>query len=211
LALGDVRFEERGRWIYVRISWAVSAAVVLAGCTGLATCCVQDLTLAACSTNSLPWCLSNERLPVGLGIGQCQRDFVLQAEPCVWFDDFPLWCSCLDCLALAFRLLDGESWTLCASWMTAFNTYLASSIRRVAFMTNPVNTHSYRLLNALHFLIRLIGEWLDGNGESFGQLLIPLCFNLRTHQSLCSIGDLDLRLSSNNGLSFRFAGVVSRD
>ena len=62
--------------------------------------------------------------------------------------------------------------------MTTLNTYLASSIRRVAIMTDSVDAHPYLLLNAMYLLVRLIGKWLDGDGEPFGQLLIPFCFNL---------------------------------
>jgi hypothetical protein len=68
-----------------------------------------------------------------------------------------------------------------------------------------MNTHSYGLLDALYLLVRLGREWFDGNGESLGQLLVPLCFNLRTHHFLWFFGGFDRRLS-NNGLRFCFAG-----
>ena len=163
----------------LRISWAVGAATVLAVCTGLGPCCVQSLTPATSSTDSLPWCLANQRLSTGPGVRHRQWDVLFLTIPGIWFDDIAFGYRSLIRLALALWLLDRESWTLCTPWMSTLDANLATSICCVALVTDPVDTHSDRLLDAICFLVWFVRrERFDGNGEPFRQLLIPLRFNL---------------------------------
>ena len=101
----------------------------------------------------------------------------MQAVPCVCFDRVLLGCILLR-LALTACLLDGESWALRASCMTTIYALLASSERRLALVTDPVDAHPDGLLNSERFPVWLVREWFDGDGESLGQLLVPLCFDL---------------------------------
>jgi hypothetical protein len=163
----------------LRISWAVGAATVLAACTGPGPCCVQSLTPAASSTDSLPWCLANQRLSTGLGVGHRQWNVLFHSIPRICFDDIAFGYRSLRRFALALWLLDRESWTLCAPWMSTLDANLATSICCVALVTDPVDTHSDRLLDAICFPVWFVRrERFDVDGEPFRQLLIPLRFNL---------------------------------
>jgi hypothetical protein len=180
LALGDVRFVKmgRGRRGDLRISWAVGAATMPATCTGPGPCYVLGLALATRSTDSLPWCLANERLSTRLRIGHRQWDVLFHSIPGICFDDIALGYRLLR-FTLALWLLGREPWTLWTSRMSTLDANLTTSICCVALVTDPVDTHSDRLLDAICFPVWFVRrERFDGDGEPFRQLLIPLRFNL---------------------------------